>query len=199
MMPSVEREDAGRDLRAEEQLALVEPVGDHAAPRAEHEHRQELERGDDARARCRSCCVSWRISTRLREPLHPRAADRDRLADEVEAVVAVVQRAERVAAEAADAGHRGSSVSCSRSTAARASTARSSAVSVRSRCARYASRWRRTASIERAPVVGRRDPRDAAVFVALGAGREALGHEHVDDARDRRRLHPLGLGEAARA
>ena len=42
---------------------------------------------------------------RLREPLHPRAAHRDDLPDEVQAVVAVLERRERRATEAAGSGH----------------------------------------------------------------------------------------------
>ena len=140
-------------------------------------------------------CGELEHQQRLRELLHPGAAHRDRLPDEVQAVVAIVQRREGVAPEAADAGHRGSSVSRSSSTAARASTARSSAVK-RAQALREV-RVALTANgfDERAAVVGRRDPRDAAILVALGAGCVAVADEHVDDARDRRRLHPLGLGE----
>src|SRR6185295_10601492 len=88
---------------------------------------------------------------RLCETLHPRAADRDRLTGEVEAVVAVAERRERVATESLDTCHCGSSRSCSSSTAARASTARSSALIVRRRRARYASRSRRTVSTRSRP------------------------------------------------
>ena len=135
MIAESQRQQAGGDLRAEQQAALVEAVGEHAAPRPEQQHRQELQRGDDAE---RGAVLVGQLEDepRLRDVLHPRAADRDRLPDEVEAVVAVAERRERVASEAADARHRGSSRSCSSSTAARASTARSSALSVRRRCAR---------------------------------------------------------------
>ena len=130
-----ERKDAGRDLRAVQELALVEAVGEHAAPGAQQQHRQELERGDQTE---RGPVVVRQVQDEhgLRELLHPRSADRDDLTDEVEAVVAVVQRSERGASQPAHPGHRGSSMSCSSNIAARANTARSSAVRVRSRWAR---------------------------------------------------------------
>ena len=133
---------------------------------------------------------------RLREALHPGAADRDHLAGEVEAVVAVAERREGRRARAGARGSwGGSSVSRSSSIAARASRSRSSGVNVL--------RWRREIRVavtadrldERAAFGGRFDQRDPPVVLAARARREALLHERVDDARDRRRLDPLGFGE----
>ncbi len=97
--------DQGLDpLRDQEQSTLVDAVGEHAAPRAEHQAGRELEcdREPDGEA---AVVGEVEHQPTERDGLHPRAHERDALAEEVEAVVAGAQRAERGGCECVSGGH----------------------------------------------------------------------------------------------
>ena len=90
--PEHQRECRLTRLRAEQQAALVDPVGDGARPRSEDEDRQCLERDGDAQRRARR--RELQDQPRLRHRLQPRPRDRDQLAGEVQAVVAGGERSD---------------------------------------------------------------------------------------------------------
>ena len=101
----------------DQQPALVEPVGEHAAPGAEQQQRQELQAGGDADRR--AAAGELHDQPHLGDDLHPVARDRDDLAGEVAPVVRDAQRGERAVER-----RRHSSMPSS-SAAARSSVARS--------------------------------------------------------------------------
>ncbi len=95
-----DRENAqqhGRDNRrcrgGNENLAFTESVSQQTTPRREEKSRQLLNRKCDAKPG--SGIGQLEHQPTLSQLLHPRASDRHRLADEVQAVVAGVQRDER--------------------------------------------------------------------------------------------------------
>ena len=82
-----EREDPGGPLRHVEHLALVEPVGDQAAERAEQQEGEELQAGGDRHVDT-GAVEREEDEVGLRDRLHPGARHRDHLAGEVEPIVA---------------------------------------------------------------------------------------------------------------
>ena len=129
---SVDRGHRHQRLRVLEQAQLRHAVGEQAAPGAEQQHRQELERGGDADGDARA--GELHDQPHLGDDLHPVAGDRDDLAGEVPAVVRDREGGE--GAPEARAHARSSSSSRSRIAAARSSAARSSGSSFSMRCAR---------------------------------------------------------------
>src|SRR5207302_10698664 len=117
---------------------LVEAVGDHAAPDAEQQQGQELQRQHEAE-REPGAALAGEVEDEpaLGGGLHPRAAERNQLGEEEQAVVADAEGVERALSCQANARHWPSpSSSFSSRVAARASTARSSASRVRIRSER---------------------------------------------------------------
>ena len=92
------------DVHHDEEVVAVAPVGEHAAPGAEHEDRQELGGGDEADGD--AAVGDGEHQQADGDHLHPGAGLADDLADEEQPEVADAQRAERVGAEGAEAGHR---------------------------------------------------------------------------------------------
>ncbi len=105
--------------------------------RAEHEHRQELE--GDHQAEPGATAGELQHQPAEGDALHPRAADRDDLAEEVEAVVVRPESPEGLAGRALDPGHGRGSVGSSESMS-RSSTGRAAARRARSSSSRRASR-----------------------------------------------------------
>ena len=131
-------EHGRRALCPDERAALVESVGNHAAPHAEEQHGKELQGHHQAQGGA-CCCPSGEVQDEpaLRGRLHPCAAQGDELGEEEQPVVPHVERVERALSRQANTRHGLSpSNSFSRMLAARASTARSSASSVRMRAER---------------------------------------------------------------
>ena len=95
--------DGRRELGDEQHPALLEPVHQDAPERAEEQDRQELE-GDD-QAEGGAGAGQLEDQPGLADGLHPRAAHGDGLADEVQAVIADLQRGERPLGDAACPGH----------------------------------------------------------------------------------------------
>ena len=183
-----DRDQAHERLGEDQQLALGVAVGEHPAPRAEEQHRQELQPGGDAE---RDAVVVGELDDQpvLGDALHPGADVRDHAPGVVDAVVAVAQRAERRA-------HR--RVSRSITGAAARRTSRSSWVSSASRRASQASRRRRSSLSSACALGGQRDQVLAAVRLVGGAQDQPTLLEAGEDPGHRRRLHLLVLGELAR-
>lgn len=95
-----EREHSGERLREHDQLALLEAVGDHPSVGSEQQCRQELHRHH--RAERGAAAGEFEHEPSLREALHPRAGERDDLAEEVQAVVAKAQRRKGAARQSGD-------------------------------------------------------------------------------------------------
>ena len=96
--------DRADGVHRDEQVVAVAPVGEDAAPGAEHEDREELGGGDQADGD--AAVGDGQHEQADGDHLHPGAGLADDLADEEQAEVAAAQRAEGVGAEGADAGHR---------------------------------------------------------------------------------------------
>ena len=90
--PQDQGQDPGRGLGEHGQAALVEPVGDHPAPRPGDQERHELE-GDD-RPEGHPAPGQPQDEPGLGHGLHPGSGDRDDLPGEVPAVVVVAQGVE---------------------------------------------------------------------------------------------------------
>jgi len=80
-------DDRHGDLRDHQHHALVEPVGDDAAPHSEQERGQELQR-DDKTDRERAAVRQLQHQPAQRDGLHPGATQRHHLAEEEQPVVA---------------------------------------------------------------------------------------------------------------
>ena len=80
------REQAGERLGDEQHPPLVQPVGEHAAQRAEQEHRPEPGRG--GQAELGAAVGEVKHEEGLRNRLHPGPGHRDQLAEEEQPVVA---------------------------------------------------------------------------------------------------------------
>ena len=104
--PRTSASSAAADLRGEEQLALVDAVGERAGPGPEHQHGAELQAHGDAQVH--AAAGELQHQPALGDRLHPGAAHGDDLAEEEQAVVVDAQRAER-AREAGRAARRGGS------------------------------------------------------------------------------------------
>ena len=104
--PSARARTAAAGLRDDQELALVDTVGQRAAPGAEEQHRSELQADRDPEVQ--GAAREAQDQPVLGHGLHPGAAHRDDLAEEVEPVVVDAQGAERAAQEAgAGRGRRG--------------------------------------------------------------------------------------------
>ena len=99
--------DGAGDVHRDEEVVAVAPVGEDAAPRAEHEDRQELGGGDEPDGH--AAVGDGEHQQADGDHLHPRAGLADDLADEEQPEVAAAQRAEGVGAEGPEAGHRAAS------------------------------------------------------------------------------------------
>ena len=85
-----------KDLGDDYQAAPIDAVDDHAGEQADHQNRGELREGDDAEHQ--RGIRQLQNQPRLRGALHPGAGERNELAEEVEAIVAMAKRAKRSAA-----------------------------------------------------------------------------------------------------
>ena len=91
-----ERAQHQQDLRRDDQAAAIDAIDHHAGEQADQQDRRELRERDDAEHRRR--VRQLQHQPRLRGALHPGARERDQLAEEIEAIVAMPQRAKRAAA-----------------------------------------------------------------------------------------------------
>jgi hypothetical protein len=89
------REQARQRLGDVQHPPLVHPVREHAAHRAEGEHRQEP--GRRGQAELGATVGEVEDEEGLRDGLHPGPGDRDELAEEEQPVVALVQRRDHLA------------------------------------------------------------------------------------------------------
>ena len=78
------------DLGRDQGPALREVVGDHAAEQAEHQHRRESAHGHETERE--RIVGELEDEPALGDGLHPRADERDQLAEEEQPVVAVAER-----------------------------------------------------------------------------------------------------------
>ena len=160
------REHHHHDLGRDEGLPLGQDVGEDAGEQAKDHDRQELRGGHDAQPQG-IAAGDRQHEPRLRDLLHPRADERDRLAGEEEPVVSVAERGHRLRAhdvarrQGGRAGHRrdpraGRGPGCGPPPGCGSGPP--------SRLARCSSRWRRR-------------PRASAI-IAVEAG--TLGDERLD-------------------
>ena len=93
-----EREGAQhqQDLSRDNQAAAIDAVNHYAGEQTDQQDRRELRERDDAEHRRR--VRQLQHQPRLRGALHPGAGERGQLAEEIETVVAMAQRAKRAAA-----------------------------------------------------------------------------------------------------
>ena len=155
----------------------------------------------------RALCVRRSTSQLWPDGLHPRPAERDRLSDEPQAVVAHAQRPERAARARGDPARPGvnpAQVLIGRPRAGvRGWAARRGPRRARGRRgSRGGARETRPCACATAPQQARADGRDgdaahAAVARVGLAAHQAVTLERRDDARDARRRHALDLGQPA--
>ena len=106
--PSASASTAATHLHRQQQATFVDAVGDHAAPRPEHEDRARTG-APSARRACSALPVSSQHQPALCDRLHPGAAHRDHLGEEVDAEVVQPQRAEGAHGELSRHGRASSS------------------------------------------------------------------------------------------